>query len=133
MNDTWAYLCTSRPTAVNLFRAADDLKKLASELITAAPDTATMVTSLIESMEAMLAKDVADNHAIGLHGAEAILNGIQAESGAVVITHCNTGSLATAGYGTALGVVRALNSSGRLERCYCTETRPYLQVGSVND
>ena len=45
----------------------------------------------------------------------------------VVLTHCNTGSLATAGYGTALGAIRALHSLGRLEKAYCTETRPYNQ------
>lgn len=44
-----------------------------------------------------------------------------------VMTHCNTGSLATAGYGTALGVIRSLQAAGRLERVYCTETRPYNQ------
>lgn len=46
-----------------------------------------------------------------------------------VLTHCNTGSLATAGYGTALGVVRALQEQGRLEHAFCTETRPYNQGG----
>lgn len=44
-----------------------------------------------------------------------------------MLTHCNTGSLATAAYGTALGVIRALNDMGRLEHAYCTETRPYNQ------
>lgn len=44
-----------------------------------------------------------------------------------VLTHCNTGALATAGYGTALGVIRSLHSLGRLERAFCTETRPYNQ------
>lgn len=44
-----------------------------------------------------------------------------------VLTHCNTGSLATAGYGTALGVIRALNENGQLAEVYCTETRPYNQ------
>ncbi len=44
-----------------------------------------------------------------------------------VLTHCNTGSLATAGYGTALGVIRALHEAGKLEHAYCTETRPYNQ------
>ena len=44
-----------------------------------------------------------------------------------ILTHCNTGSLATGGYGTALGVIRALHHSGRLDVAYCTETRPYNQ------
>ncbi len=45
-----------------------------------------------------------------------------------ILTHCNTGSLATGGYGTALGVIRALAEAGRLGKVYCTETRPYNQV-----
>lgn len=49
------------------------------------------------------------------------------KAGLNVLTHCNTGSLATAGFGTALGVVRALHAQGRLHHVYCTETRPYNQ------
>ena len=68
---------------------------------------------------------------LGRLGAEAILAELEARgrggAGVRVLTHCNTGSLATAGYGTALGVVRALAEAGRLERAYCTETRPYNQ------
>ena len=71
--------------------------------------------------------------AIGKHGAEGMLraiagsNGSGAERPLRVLTHCNTGALATAAYGTALGVVRSLGEQGRLERTYCTETRPYNQ------
>lgn len=73
--------------------------------------------------------------AIGAAGAAALLSAVAARgranarpSGKVtVLTHCNTGSLATAGYGTALGVVRALHEMGKLERCYACETRPYNQ------
>jgi methylthioribose-1-phosphate isomerase len=72
--------------------------------------------------------------ALGRLGAEAILAELERRGGARsgsagvrVLTHCNTGSLATAAYGTALGVVRALAEAGRLERAYCTETRPYNQ------
>ena len=50
-----------------------------------------------------------------------------------VLTHCNTGALATAAYGTALGVVRALAERGQLERAYCTETRPYNQGTVIDD
>ncbi|KAI8424137.1 hypothetical protein MSG28_002733 [Choristoneura fumiferana] len=63
----------------------------------------------------MLSKDIEDNKAIGKYGCEAILQKIDGEGLVRVLTHCNTGSLATAGYGTAL------------ERVYCTETRPYNQ------
>lgn len=105
----------------------------------------------------MLKKDIADNRAIGANGAQAILQGVakagKAPAGSTgsvrVLTHCNTGSLATAGYGTALGVVRQLAELGKLgeyliefgtfidylrtfalfalEHVYCTETRPYNQ------
>lgn len=73
--------------------------------------------------------------AIGAAGAAALLSAIAARGRAnarpggkvTVLTHCNTGSLATAGYGTALGVVRALHEMGKLEHCYACETRPYNQ------
>ena len=75
--------------------------------------------------------------AIGAAGAAALLSAVAARGRAnarpggkvAVLTHCNTGSLATAGYGTALGVVRALHEMGKLERCYACETRPYNQGG----
>ena len=78
----------------------------------------------------MLQEDVVTNKLIGEHGATAILNSLNLDGagGKVkVLTHCNTGSLATAGYGTALGVVRKLHELQRLEHCFCTETRPYNQ------
>lgn len=75
--------------------------------------------------------------AIGAAGAAALLSAVAARGRAngrpggkvTVLTHCNTGSLATAGYGTALGVVRALHEMGKLEHCYACETRPYNQGG----
>jgi methylthioribose-1-phosphate isomerase len=62
----------------------------------------------------MLEKDIADNHAIGDAGAKAILSHCQGDSMVRILTHCNTGSLATAGYGTALGVIRSLHSLKKL-------------------
>lgn len=62
----------------------------------------------------MLEKDLADNKKIGDYGAQEILQKIGSDSNAVVLTHCNTGSLATAGYGTALGVIRSLHSTNKL-------------------
>lgn len=107
--------------------AAEELTRLANQL--SANENVTteqMKWKFLSETELMLAKDIADNRAIGEHGANAILNGIP--SGLVrVLTHCNTGSLATAGYGTALGVVRRLHEVNRLEHVYCTETRPYNQ------
>ena len=70
---------------------------------------------------------------MGRHGAAALLAAAQARGRARggrlrVLTHCNTGSLATAAYGTALGVIRALHEQGQLDHAYCCETRPYNQV-----
>ena len=69
---------------------------------------------------------------MGKLGAEGILaelasRGGSSGAGVRMLTHCNTGSLATAAYGTALGVVRALHAAGRLQHAFCTETRPYNQ------
>ena len=84
---------------------------------------------VIAECEGMLASDVAANRAIGAFGADALCAAVGKPKGTPirVLTHCNTGSLATAGYGTALGVVRALRESDRLEHIYCNETRPYNQ------
>ena len=75
----------------------------------------------------MLQADVADNVAIGEHGADSIVSMSKATYGLRLLTICNTGALATAGHGTALGIVRTLYSRGALERCYALETRPYNQ------
>lgn len=106
--------------------AADDFIRLANGWY--ADDKISvdeMKQKLLEGMEAMLLKDISDNMAIGFHGANVILS--RTEGTVRVLTHCNTGSLATAGYGTALGVVRKLDELNRLEKVYCTETRPYNQ------
>lgn len=71
--------------------------------------------------------------AMGDYGAKAIAETVarqaQGKSKVNILTHCNTGSLATAGFGTALGVVRALQAHGKLGQVFCTETRPYNQGG----
>jgi methylthioribose-1-phosphate isomerase len=85
---------------------------------------------IIEKIEAMLKEDIETNKSIGKFGAESILGKLTGTN-ATILTHCNTGSLATAGYGTALGVVRRLNELQRLEHCYFTETRPYNQGGRL--
>ena len=70
---------------------------------------------IIEYSEALLDKDLADNKAIGKHGASAIIsNGPLVDGKATVLTICNTGSLATSGYGTALGVIRSLHEESKL-------------------
>ncbi|PWY63555.1 putative translation initiation factor [Aspergillus heteromorphus CBS 117.55] len=124
------YLVSSRPTAVNL---GDASRKLSAVVVDHAgrPESNghSVATALIQAAEEMLAKDINDNIQIGAYGAQWILaNGLDAKkSKATVLTHCNTGSLATSGYGTALGVIRALASTSKLRHAYCTETRPYNQ------
>ena len=126
--DKMTYLRTSRPTAVNLFTATDDLAKVVRAAAAESAATgASVVQKYADAAEAMLAADVKANRAIGRFGAEAILAKHDASSPVSVLTICNTGSLATAGYGTALGVVRALYESGRLRRVFACETRPYNQ------
>ncbi|XP_055636962.1 methylthioribose-1-phosphate isomerase isoform X2 [Toxorhynchites rutilus septentrionalis] len=122
------YLVSARPTAVNMKIAADDLTSLVREL---ANDEAVTLhelkSSFLKSAERMLAKDISDNKAIGKCGADEILSNVPADCAIKILTHCNTGSLATAGYGTALGVIRSVHERSRLEHVYCTETRPYNQ------
>lgn len=123
------YLVTSRPTAVNLSGATKMLKRVIEEA-RAAPLAGSdeIRKAYIQAAEQMLVHDLADNKAIGSRGAEWIRRTESAQRGPVsVVTHCNTGSLATAGYGTALGVVRSLHANGSLKRAFCTETRPYNQ------
>ncbi|XP_076754590.1 methylthioribose-1-phosphate isomerase [Xylocopa sonorina] len=122
------YLVSARPTAVNMKIAADELIQLANKL---SKDETVNVTEMkerfIEAIEAMLEKDIADNKAIGDFGAQEILKNVAGDNFVRILTHCNTGSLATAGYGTALGVIRSLHKKNSLEHAYCTETRPYNQ------
>ncbi|RMZ82954.1 hypothetical protein DV737_g1755, partial [Chaetothyriales sp. CBS 132003] len=130
------YLKTSRPTAVNLGDAVGKLKIVAQKAALLPDSTpGAVVSAYTAAAERMLVDDVSDNKAIGEHGAKWILDrtipGQKRRSGEQqelkVLTHCNTGSLATAGYGTALGVIRSLHSSQLLSHAYCTETRPYNQ------
>lgn len=123
------YLETSRPTAVNLADAVRKLKKIIASAEEKGASGQDLVELYVKSAEQMLVDDVKDNEAIGRHGAEWIEHSARgiADDGLSVITHCNTGSLATAGYGTALGVVRSLHANKSLLHAYCTETRPYNQ------
>mmetsp|Transcript_70292 Transcript_70292/g.187286 ORF Transcript_70292/g.187286 Transcript_70292/m.187286 type:complete len:364 (-) Transcript_70292:9-1100(-) len=119
------YLKTSRPTAVNLFNDCDRLAAFVKGL--GDQSAKDVLEAYANEAEKMLAKDISDNMAIGKFGGEAILARAGGKAQVKVLTHCNTGSLATARYGTALGVIRFLHESGRLERAFCTETRPYNQ------
>ncbi|CAM6097974.1 unnamed protein product [Calypogeia fissa] len=128
IQDRLNFLVTSRPTAVNLADASEKLQKVVSKASTLNAAIAQKVfEAFVEAAEVMLAEDVMSNKSIGGFGAKAILKSTKSEKGLKVLTHCNTGSLATAGYGTALGVIRSLHSQEKLKTAYCTETRPYNQ------
>lgn len=127
LKDALEYLKTSRPTAVNLFDAAAKLEALIESTAKEAKEPATVVYAYIEAAEKMLVDDVQDNKNIGRLGAEYITNHVKDKGDIAVLTHCNTGSLATAGWGTALGIIRDLHANGQLKHAYCTETRPYNQ------
>ncbi|KAM7517549.1 hypothetical protein LguiB_016511 [Lonicera macranthoides] len=122
------YLVSSRPTAVNLSDAATKLKEVTAKAAASASDAHTVFQAYIEAAEIMLKDDVASNKAIGSYGAAFLQHQLKDFKRLSIMTHCNTGSLATAGYGTALGVIRAIHAGGVLERAYCTETRPFNQV-----
>ncbi|BES95905.1 Methylthioribose-1-phosphate isomerase [Nesidiocoris tenuis] len=122
------YLATSRPTAVNLTKEIDALLSTVDRLVADdSVDVTSMKLKIIESAERLLAKDVSDNMAIGQVGANSLLTSVLDGVNVTVLTHCNTGSLATSGYGTALGVIRRLHELDRIAHVYCTETRPYMQ------
>jgi methylthioribose-1-phosphate isomerase len=113
------HLAGTRPTAVNLFwaleRMKDALRRLGNRPV------AELQEGLVQESQRMLEEDIALNRAIGRHGA------ILVRDGQTILTHCNAGALATAGYGTALGVVRAAWAQGKRIRVLADETRPVLQ------
>lgn len=78
-------------------------------------------------MESILEMDISINKRIGDYGAQEILKNCKTNDKFRLLTHCNTGSLATGGYGTALGVIRSLYLANQLDHVFCTETRPYNQ------
>ena len=125
------FLTTSRPTAVNLLDATRKLEDVAYRALhSPVADATSVAEEYLQSAEQMLLDDVQDNKGIGKFGAawiEGLCRSDSSDHRVSVITHCNTGSLATAGYGTALGVVRSLHSRGFLRQVFYTETRPYNQ------
>ena len=109
----------TRPTAVNLFWAIARMRdKFESLRVRPLPQ---IKQGLIEEAQRMHAEDIAANQAMGRHGAT-----LMPASGGV-LTHCNAGALATCGYGTALGVIRAAVEQGKKIHVYADETRPFLQ------
>lgn len=111
----------TRPTAVNLFWAIDRVLKIARQTI---GPIDYMKQVLLETAQAISTEDLETCRAIGDHGLAALPTEPQQLR---ILTYCNTGSLATAGYGTALGVIRSAQREERLERVYASETRPRLQ------
>src|SRR3954470_10039612 len=109
----------TRPTAVNLFWAINRMREK-FEFLRMRP-LPQIKDALIEEAKRMHAEDIAANQAMGRHGAT-----LMPASGGV-LTHCNAGALATAGYGTALGVIRAAIEAGKKIHVYADETRPFLQ------
>ena len=107
-------LAASRPTAVNLFWALDRMERCWTA---SGPD----LPRLEEEAQAIHREDIRMNRAMGRAGAELV------PQGARILTHCNAGALATGGYGTALGVIRAAHAQGKVSMVYADETRPLLQ------
>ncbi len=112
-------LGASRPTAVNLSWALARQRRLSDAL--AAEDPRAVANALLAEAHAIRAQDIATNRAMGALGAQLV------PDGARVLTHCNAGALATAGHGTALGVIRSAAETGKQVSVLADETRPFLQ------
>ncbi|MEN8159936.1 MAG: S-methyl-5-thioribose-1-phosphate isomerase [Myxococcota bacterium] len=112
-------LAVTRPTAVNLFWALDRMRRCLAAERAGGPDS--LRAALLAEAHAIRAEDVAACRALGRHGLPLV------PERARILTHCNAGALATAGYGTALGVVRAAVEAGRRVSVLADETRPFLQ------
>jgi methylthioribose-1-phosphate isomerase len=115
----FAALAASRPTAVNLFWALDRMRQVWASVRQEGEET--VAARLLAEARAIQEEDVRINRAIGEHGAPLLADGCR------VLTHCNAGALATAGHGTALGVVRSAVEQGKRISVYADETRPFLQ------
>ncbi len=114
-------MAATRPTAVNLFWAIDRMKRVFSEAARAGRSPAEIRGIVIAEAQAIHDEDVECCRALGRHGAAVV------PDAGHVLTHCNAGALATGGYGTALGVVRAAVETGKRIAVYADETRPFLQ------
>jgi len=108
-------LAAARPTAVNLVWALQRMRRCLAKAGN------SPVAVLLEEARRIHAEDIAANHRMGAAGAALVNNGSS------VLTHCNAGSLATGGYGTALGVIRSAWAAGKIRQVYAGETRPWLQ------
>lgn len=118
--DTDNYLRTSRPTAVNLFWALDRMKRKFIE-VADLPDQRTILSILLDEALLIEKEDRAMCQSIGKIGANLVQDGFS------ILTHCNTGGLATAAYGTALSVIFTAYEQGKSIHVFCDETRPLMQ------
>jgi methylthioribose-1-phosphate isomerase len=120
-NQICQVMSSTRPTAVNLFWAIERMRNLFSHLKSEKKSLDQIRARLIDEAKQMHAEDIEINRAMGRFGAELI------PDDSFVLTHCNAGALATAGYGTALGVIRAAVEAGKKISVFADETRPFLQ------
>src|SRR5712691_13228590 len=118
-------MAATRPTAVNLFWAIDRMKRVFAELATAGASVDQIKKRLEEEARRIHDEDVASCRAMGAYGAAMV------PDAARILTHCNAGALATAGYGTALGVIRSAVEQGKKIAVLADETRPFLQGGRL--
>jgi methylthioribose-1-phosphate isomerase len=114
-------MAATRPTAVNLFWAIDRMKRTFSTVIQAGESVDQLKDRLDHEAELIHDEDLASCRAMGAFGADVV------PADAKILTHCNAGALATAGYGTALGVIRAAVEQGKSVAVFADETRPFLQ------
>ncbi|HEY6095089.1 MAG TPA: S-methyl-5-thioribose-1-phosphate isomerase [Gallionellaceae bacterium] len=119
METGFKVLAASRPTAVNLFWALQRMRQVWDSVAT--QTSAQIAQRLLAEAHEMLAEDIRINKAMGANGAALL------PDGARVLTHCNAGALATAGWGTALGVIRSAVEAGKKVSVIADETRPFLQ------
>jgi methylthioribose-1-phosphate isomerase len=112
-------LAATRPTAVNLFWGLERMRRKYASL--RGQEARTIAEALVAEAKLIREEDIEINRAMGRHGAPLI------PDGRTVLTHCNAGALATAGYGTALGVIRAAIEAGKKIDVFADETRPFLQ------
>ena len=119
MKQSFKILLKSRPTAINLFWAIDRMRSKMNEHISLTPKK--IANTLLSEAHEILDEDIEINRKMGSFGAELL------SDGARVLTHCNAGALATAGHGTALGVIRSAVEAGKKISVIADETRPFLQ------
>jgi methylthioribose-1-phosphate isomerase len=120
-NKTCDLMAGTRPTAVNLFWAIERMKRRFSACVQAGQSVDEIKDRLEAEARAIHDEDVESCRAMGRFGAEVV------PDNARILTHCNAGALATAGYGTALGVIRAAAERGKVRQVFADETRPFLQ------